>query len=173
MTGFLAESAHHGCHRAMFVRESAGLQVMGRAMNAGTPYWHAVARVLVRAEGLPEPLYLASLPLRPQLSGHPARRSRGVRADRRGRAASSRWATSTRCPCMIPIRRPRPGTWGTCNANSTAAPPRALEDKRAAGCRRVVRRPDTDRRSRARRPEIPLRQVLHQPAPRVRSSAIR
>jgi hypothetical protein len=24
MTGFLAESAHHGCHLAVFVRESAG-----------------------------------------------------------------------------------------------------------------------------------------------------
>lgn len=28
MTGFLAESAHHRCHLAVFVRESAGLQVI-------------------------------------------------------------------------------------------------------------------------------------------------
>ena len=60
MTGFLAESAHHGCHLAVFVRESAGLQVIEPRHERGYPYWHAVARVLVRAKGLPVPMYLAS-----------------------------------------------------------------------------------------------------------------
>jgi hypothetical protein len=61
MTGFLAESAHHGCHLAVFVRESAGLHVIEPRHERGYPYWHAVARVLVRAKGLPEPMYLASV----------------------------------------------------------------------------------------------------------------
>jgi len=65
MTGFLAESAHHGCHLAVFVRESAGLRVIEPRHERGHPYWHAVARVLVRAEGLPEPLHLASLHFAP------------------------------------------------------------------------------------------------------------
>src|SRR5215469_15907028 len=65
MTGFLAESAHHGCHLAVFVRESAGLQVIEPRHERGHPYWHAVARVLVRAESLHEPLYLASLHFAP------------------------------------------------------------------------------------------------------------
>ena len=65
MTGFLAESAYHGCHLAVFVRESAGLQVIEPRHERGYPYWHAVARVLVRAKGLPEPMYLASVHLAP------------------------------------------------------------------------------------------------------------
>jgi hypothetical protein len=73
MTGFLAESAHHGCHLAVFVRESAGLQVIEPRHERGHPYWHAVARVLVQAEGLPEPLYLASIHFcpSPRSSGSP------------------------------------------------------------------------------------------------------
>jgi endonuclease/exonuclease/phosphatase family metal-dependent hydrolase len=65
MTGFLAESAHHGCHLAIFVRESAGLQVIEPRHERGDPYWHAVARVLVRAKGLPEPMYRASVHFAP------------------------------------------------------------------------------------------------------------
>lgn len=60
MTGFLAESAHHGCHLAVLVRQSARLQAIEPRHERGHPYWHAVARVLTQVEGLPEPLHLAS-----------------------------------------------------------------------------------------------------------------
>jgi endonuclease/exonuclease/phosphatase family metal-dependent hydrolase len=65
MRGFLAESAHHGCHLAVLVRESDRLQVIEPRHERGHPYWHAVARVVTRAEGLAEPLHLASFHFAP------------------------------------------------------------------------------------------------------------
>jgi hypothetical protein len=50
-----------------------GLQVIEPRHERGYPYWHAVARVLVRAKGLPEPMYLASVHFAPapRSSGSP------------------------------------------------------------------------------------------------------
>ena len=42
-----------------------GLQVIEPRHERGYQYWHAVARVLVRANGLPEPTYLASVHFAP------------------------------------------------------------------------------------------------------------
>jgi hypothetical protein len=116
MTGFLAESAHHGCHLAVFVRESAGLQVIEPRHERGHPYWHAVARVLVQAEGLPEPLYLASIHFCPS--------SPVIRLAEAEAFELIAMGDINAMPCMTPIRRPRPGTGGMCSENSTAAPPR-------------------------------------------------
>lgn len=65
MRGFLAPSAHHGCHLAVFVREGAGLRVVEPRHEQGNEWWHAVACVLVEAEGFPRPLQLASCHLAP------------------------------------------------------------------------------------------------------------
>ena len=116
MTGFRAGSAHHGCHLAVFVRESAGLQVIEPRHERGHPYWHAVALVVVRAEGLPELLYLASI--------HFAPSSPVIRLAEAEAFELIAMGDINAMPCMTPIRRPRPGTGGMCSANSTAAPPR-------------------------------------------------
>ena len=65
MRGFLVPSAHHGCDLALFVRESAGLRVIRQRHEQGPPYWHAVARLEVEADGIPGPLYLISAHLAP------------------------------------------------------------------------------------------------------------
>jgi endonuclease/exonuclease/phosphatase family metal-dependent hydrolase len=65
MTAYLAKSAHHGCHLAVFIRARAGLQVIEPRHESGHPYWHAVARVVIRAEELPRPLHLVSAHLAP------------------------------------------------------------------------------------------------------------
>jgi endonuclease/exonuclease/phosphatase family metal-dependent hydrolase len=65
MRGFLSESAHHGCHLAVFVREGAGLRVTEQRHERGNEWWHGVACVLVEAEGLSRPLQLASCHLAP------------------------------------------------------------------------------------------------------------
>jgi endonuclease/exonuclease/phosphatase family metal-dependent hydrolase len=71
MRGFLARSAHHGCHLAVFIREEAGLRVTEQRHEHGNEWWHGVACVLVEAEGFPQPLQLASCHLAPS---SPARR---------------------------------------------------------------------------------------------------
>jgi endonuclease/exonuclease/phosphatase family metal-dependent hydrolase len=63
MRGFLALSSHHGCHLAVFIREDAGLRVAEQRHELGHPYWHAVARVIALARGLP--LHLVSAHLAP------------------------------------------------------------------------------------------------------------
>jgi endonuclease/exonuclease/phosphatase family metal-dependent hydrolase len=65
MRGFLSESAHHGCHLAVFVREGAGLRVLEQRHERGNEWWHGVACVLVEVEGLSQPLQLASCHLAP------------------------------------------------------------------------------------------------------------
>jgi endonuclease/exonuclease/phosphatase family metal-dependent hydrolase len=65
MRGFLAPSSHHGCHLAVFIRESAGLRVLEQRHEYGDPWWHGIACVLVEAEGFPRPLQLASCHLAP------------------------------------------------------------------------------------------------------------
>jgi endonuclease/exonuclease/phosphatase family metal-dependent hydrolase len=60
LRGFLGRSSHHGCHLAVFIRESAGLQVLEQRHERGDPWWHGIACVLVEAEGFPQPLQLAS-----------------------------------------------------------------------------------------------------------------
>jgi endonuclease/exonuclease/phosphatase family metal-dependent hydrolase len=65
MRGFLAPSAHHGCHLAVFIREEAGLRVVEQRHEHGDPWWHGVACVVVEAEGFPQPLQLASCHLAP------------------------------------------------------------------------------------------------------------
>jgi exodeoxyribonuclease-3 len=65
MKGLLAPSAHHGCHLAVFIRESAGLRVVRRRNEHGGEWWHAVACMVVEAEGFPWPLQLASCHLAP------------------------------------------------------------------------------------------------------------
>ena len=109
MTGFLAKSAHHGCHLAVFVRESAGLQVIEPRHERGYPYWHAIARVLVQAEGLPEPLYLASLHFAPS---SPVIRLAEAEAFELIAEAGPLIAMGdiNAMPCMTPIRLSRPGT---------------------------------------------------------------
>ena len=69
--GYLGRSSHHGCHLAVFIRESAGLRVIEQRHEHGDPWWHGVACVLVEAEGLRQPLQLASCHLAPS---SPARR---------------------------------------------------------------------------------------------------
>ena len=71
MRGFLSPSAHHGCHLAVFVRESAGLRVVEQRHERGNEWWHGVACVLVEADGFSQPLQLASCHLAPS---SPARR---------------------------------------------------------------------------------------------------
>lgn len=68
MRGFLAPSAHHGCHLAVFIREDAGLRVTEQRHEHGNEWWHGVACVLVEAEGFPQPLQLASCHLAPSSS---------------------------------------------------------------------------------------------------------
>jgi endonuclease/exonuclease/phosphatase family metal-dependent hydrolase len=65
MRGFLAPSAHHRCHLAVFIRQDAGLRVTGQRHEHGTPYWHGIARIIVTAAGYPRPLQLASCHLAP------------------------------------------------------------------------------------------------------------
>lgn len=65
MRGFLAQSAHHGCHLAIFIREDAGLRVTEQRHEHGDEWWHGVACILVEAEGFPQPLQLASCHLAP------------------------------------------------------------------------------------------------------------
>lgn len=65
MRGFLARSNHHGCHLAVFVREPAGIRVTGQRHEQAPPYWHAVARVVIEADGSPGPLHLVSAHLAP------------------------------------------------------------------------------------------------------------
>lgn len=65
MRGFLSQSAHHGCHLAVFIRESAGLRVLEQRHERGNEWWHGVACVLVQTEGFPRPLQLASCHLAP------------------------------------------------------------------------------------------------------------
>jgi endonuclease/exonuclease/phosphatase family metal-dependent hydrolase len=65
MQGFLAPSAHHGCHLAVFIREGAGLRVVEPRHEQGNEWWHGVACVLVEAEGFSRPLQLASCHLAP------------------------------------------------------------------------------------------------------------
>jgi endonuclease/exonuclease/phosphatase family metal-dependent hydrolase len=65
MRGFLSLSAHHGCHLAVFIREEAGLRVTEQRHEQGYPYWHGAARIVVEAQGFPQPLQLASVQLAP------------------------------------------------------------------------------------------------------------
>jgi len=65
MRGFLAPSAHHGCHLAIFIREDAGLRVTEQRHEHGDEWWHGIACILVEAEGFPQPLQLASCHLAP------------------------------------------------------------------------------------------------------------
>lgn len=65
MRGFLSLSAHHGCHLAVFIRESAGLRVLEQRHEHGDPWWHGVACILVEAKGCSQPLQLASCHLAP------------------------------------------------------------------------------------------------------------
>lgn len=71
LRGYLGRSAHHGCHLAVFIRESAGLRVTEQRHEHGDPWWHGVACVVVEAAGLPRPLQLSSCHLAP---ASPARR---------------------------------------------------------------------------------------------------
>jgi endonuclease/exonuclease/phosphatase family metal-dependent hydrolase len=63
--GYLGRSSHHGCHLAVFIRESAGLRVIEQRHEHGDPWWHGVACVLVEAVGFPRSLQLASCHLAP------------------------------------------------------------------------------------------------------------
>lgn len=45
MRGFLVESNHHGCHVALFIRESA-VRVIEQRHDRQPPWWHALARVV-------------------------------------------------------------------------------------------------------------------------------
>jgi endonuclease/exonuclease/phosphatase family metal-dependent hydrolase len=63
--GYLGRSSHHGCHLAVFIRESAGLRVTEQRHERGDPWWHGVACVLVETGGFPRPLQLASCHLAP------------------------------------------------------------------------------------------------------------
>jgi endonuclease/exonuclease/phosphatase family metal-dependent hydrolase len=63
MRGFLAKSAH-GCHLAVFIRESSGLRVVRQRHEERTPYWHGVAVLEVEAHEF-GPLHLASAHLAP------------------------------------------------------------------------------------------------------------
>jgi endonuclease/exonuclease/phosphatase family metal-dependent hydrolase len=65
MTGYLARSAHHGCHLVLLVREHDGMQVTAERHEHWHPYWHAVARVKVCHAGLGGPLHLISAHLAP------------------------------------------------------------------------------------------------------------
>jgi endonuclease/exonuclease/phosphatase family metal-dependent hydrolase len=65
MRGLLAPSAHHGCHLAVFIRESAGLRVIGQRNEHGNEWWHGIACMVVEAEAFPRPLQLASCHLAP------------------------------------------------------------------------------------------------------------
>jgi hypothetical protein len=48
-----------------YLAARAGLRVTGPRHELGHPYWHAVARVITQAAGLPGPLHLASAHLAP------------------------------------------------------------------------------------------------------------
>jgi endonuclease/exonuclease/phosphatase family metal-dependent hydrolase len=61
MRGFLAHSYHHGCDLAVFIRESAGVEVHAERHEEGPPYWHAIARIGVVIDGLPVNLVSAHL----------------------------------------------------------------------------------------------------------------
>lgn len=65
MRGFLSRSNHHGCHLAIFIRESAGLRVLEQRHECGQEFWHGVACVVVQAGGFPVPVQLASCHLAP------------------------------------------------------------------------------------------------------------
>ena len=65
MRGYLSASPHDGCHLAVFVREQAGLRVTEQRHVNLYPYWHGAARVVVTADGWPQPLQLASVHLAP------------------------------------------------------------------------------------------------------------
>lgn len=71
MRGFLSPSAHHGCHLAVFIRESAGLRVIEQRHEQGNEWWHSVACISVEVEGLLRLLQLASCHWAPS---SPARR---------------------------------------------------------------------------------------------------
>jgi len=64
MRGFLVPSSHHGCDLAVFIGETPSLLVTGVRHEQGTPYWHAVARVIVEVKGF-GPLHLVSAHLAP------------------------------------------------------------------------------------------------------------
>lgn len=63
--GYLGRSSHHGCHLAVFIRESAGLRVIEQRHEQGNEWWHGVACVLAELEDFPQPLQLASFHLAP------------------------------------------------------------------------------------------------------------
>ncbi len=65
MRGFLAPPNHHGCHIALFVRESAGIHVTGWHADRAAPYWHALARLITEVDGCPRPLHVVGAHLAP------------------------------------------------------------------------------------------------------------
>jgi endonuclease/exonuclease/phosphatase family metal-dependent hydrolase len=65
MQGFAGRSAHHGCHLAVFIRPGCGLEVIEQRHESGHPYWHGFARVIVTADGFPQPVQLVSIHLAP------------------------------------------------------------------------------------------------------------
>jgi hypothetical protein len=64
MRGFLVESNHHGCHVALFIRESA-VRVTEQRHDRQPPWWHALARVVAEVGGCPAPVSLVSAHLAP------------------------------------------------------------------------------------------------------------
>jgi endonuclease/exonuclease/phosphatase family metal-dependent hydrolase len=124
MRGFLSRSAHHGCHLAVFIRESAGLRVLEQRHECGNEWWHGVACVLVQAGGFPQPLQLASCHLAPS---SPARRlaeaeAFALVAERRPLIAGGDWNA-------LPASDPEPpGPAGKHRRKLDRRPARALEE---------------------------------------------
>jgi endonuclease/exonuclease/phosphatase family metal-dependent hydrolase len=65
MRGFLAESNRHGCHIALFVRESAGIRVTGWYPDSAAPYWHVLARLVTEVDGYHRPVHIVGAHLAP------------------------------------------------------------------------------------------------------------